>query len=159
MEPLTSYPNTRLLGTQQRSMPSPMVSIRNISLAKPSFLPSSLKALCNRILLSIFTNYPKSSSCRPHLVTNTLSKLTLCPPPHPTTSIAASKGFNVLVEALDHEDVTTVFTYRGGASMEIHQALTCSSIIRNVLSRHDQGGIFIAEGYVYAISYHVTPQF
>lgn len=31
--------------------------------------------------------------------------------------------------------------------MEIHQALTRSNIIRNVLPRHEQGGIFAAEGY------------
>lgn len=31
--------------------------------------------------------------------------------------------------------------------MEIHQALTRSSIIRNVLPRHEQGGVFAAEGY------------
>lgn len=34
--------------------------------------------------------------------------------------------------------------------MEIHQALTRSSIIRNVLPRHEQGGIFAAEGYARA---------
>lgn len=31
--------------------------------------------------------------------------------------------------------------------MEIHQALTRSKIIRNVLPRHEQGGVFAAEGY------------
>lgn len=31
--------------------------------------------------------------------------------------------------------------------MEIHQALTRSNIIRNILPRHEQGGIFAAEGY------------
>lgn len=34
--------------------------------------------------------------------------------------------------------------------MEIHQALTRSSIIRNVLPRHEQGGVFAAEGYARA---------
>ncbi|KAL6565856.1 Agglutinin-like protein 1 precursor [Orobanche hederae] len=34
--------------------------------------------------------------------------------------------------------------------MEIHQALTRSNIIRNVLPRHEQGGIFAAEGYARA---------
>ncbi|KAL2492245.1 Acetolactate synthase [Abeliophyllum distichum] len=38
----------------------------------------------------------------------------------------------------------------GGASMEIHQALTRSKIIRNVLPRHEQGGVFAAEGYARA---------
>lgn len=34
--------------------------------------------------------------------------------------------------------------------MEIHQALTRSQIIRNVLPRHEQGGVFAAEGYARA---------
>lgn len=34
--------------------------------------------------------------------------------------------------------------------MEIHQALTRSNIIKNVLPRHEQGGIFAAEGYARA---------
>lgn len=34
--------------------------------------------------------------------------------------------------------------------MEIHQALTRSSVIRNILPRHEQGGIFAAEGYAKA---------
>ncbi|XP_030492509.2 acetolactate synthase 3, chloroplastic [Cannabis sativa] len=57
------------------------------------------------------------------------------------------KGADVLVEALEREGVKDVFAYPGGASMEIHQALTRSSSIRNVLPRHEQGGIFAAEGY------------
>ncbi|KAL6517982.1 Agglutinin-like protein 1 precursor [Orobanche minor] len=60
------------------------------------------------------------------------------------------KGCDVLVEALEREGVTDVFAYPGGASMEIHQALTRSNIIRNVLPRHEQGGIFAAEGYARA---------
>ncbi|CAA2955879.1 acetolactate synthase 1, chloroplastic-like [Olea europaea var. sylvestris] len=60
------------------------------------------------------------------------------------------KGSDVLVEALEREGVTDVFAYPGGASMEIHQALTRSKIIRNVLPRHEQGGIFAAEGYARA---------
>lgn len=56
----------------------------------------------------------------------------------------------MLVEALEREGVTDVFAYPGGASMEIHQALTRSKIIRNVLPRHEQGGIFAAEGYARA---------
>ena len=40
----------------------------------------------------------------------------------------------------------TIFAYPGGASMEIHQALTRSKI-RTVLPRHEQGGVFAAGGY------------
>ncbi|KAJ4839062.1 hypothetical protein Tsubulata_040990, partial [Turnera subulata] len=57
------------------------------------------------------------------------------------------KGADILVEALEREGVTSVFAYPGGASMEIHQALTRSNIIRNYLPRHEQGGVFAAEGY------------
>ncbi|KAL3716716.1 hypothetical protein ACJRO7_008326 [Eucalyptus globulus] len=60
------------------------------------------------------------------------------------------KGADVLVEALERQGVSTVFAYPGGASMEIHQALTRSGVIRNVLPRHEQGGIFAAEGYARA---------
>ncbi|XP_030531375.2 acetolactate synthase 3, chloroplastic [Rhodamnia argentea] len=60
------------------------------------------------------------------------------------------KGSDVLVEALERQGVTNVFAYPGGASMEIHQALTRSRIIKNVLPRHEQGGIFAAEGYARA---------
>ncbi|GAB2251553.1 hypothetical protein Droror1_Dr00004400 [Drosera rotundifolia] len=60
------------------------------------------------------------------------------------------KGSDVLVEALEREGVTNVFAYPGGASMEIHQALTRSHLINNVLPRHEQGGVFAAEGYARA---------
>lgn len=36
---------------------------------------------------------------------------------------------------------------QGGASMEIHQALTRTTQIRNILCRHEQGEVFAAEGY------------
>ncbi|KAL2921386.1 ALS SURB: Acetolactate synthase 2 chloroplastic [Bienertia sinuspersici] len=50
------------------------------------------------------------------------------------------KGCDVLIEALELEGVTDVFAYPGGASIEIHQALTWSQSISNVLPRHEQGG-------------------
>ncbi len=42
-----------------------------------------------------------------------------------------------------------IFAYPGGASMEIHQSLTRSTI-RTILPRHEQGGSFAAEGYARA---------
>jgi acetolactate synthase I/II/III large subunit len=59
----------------------------------------------------------------------------------------ARKGSDILVQALEREGVDTVFAYPGGASMEIHQALTRSETISNILCRHEQGEIFAAEGY------------
>ncbi|KAG6522289.1 acetolactate synthase 1, chloroplastic-like [Zingiber officinale] len=57
------------------------------------------------------------------------------------------KGSDILVEALEREGVTDLFAYPGGASMEIHQALTRSPSITNHLLRHEQGEIFAASGY------------
>ncbi|MGO8700998.1 MAG: biosynthetic-type acetolactate synthase large subunit [Limisphaerales bacterium] len=58
-------------------------------------------------------------------------------------------GRDILVRALEREGVECIFAYPGGASMEIHQALTRSSI-RTILPRHEQGGSFAAEGYARA---------
>src|SRR5678816_4732536 len=59
-------------------------------------------------------------------------------------------GADILVEALEREGVETIFAYPGGASMHMHQALTRSSKIRTFLPRHEQGGVFAAEGYARA---------
>src|SRR5216117_381370 len=59
-------------------------------------------------------------------------------------------GSEILVACLEREGVDTIFAYPGGASMEIHQALTKSKKIRVVLPRHEQGGAFAAEGYARA---------
>src|SRR5216684_885197 len=56
-------------------------------------------------------------------------------------------GSEILVEALEREGVNTIFAYPGGASMELHQALTKSKKIRTILPRHEQGGSFAACGY------------
>jgi len=55
-------------------------------------------------------------------------------------------GCDILVKALEREGVEVIFAYPGGASMEIHQSLT-KSTIRTILPRHEQGGSFAAEGY------------
>ncbi len=57
------------------------------------------------------------------------------------------KGADILVEALEREGVDVTFGYPGGASLEIHQALTRAPRIRNILCRHEQGEIFAAEGF------------
>src|SRR5262252_8622244 len=59
-------------------------------------------------------------------------------------------GSEILVACLEREGVEVIFAYPGGASMEIHQALTRSKQIRTVLPRHEQGGAFAAEGYARA---------
>ncbi len=59
-------------------------------------------------------------------------------------------GSEILVKALEREGVEVIFAYPGGASMEVHQALTRSKQIRTYLPRHEQGGVFAAEGYARA---------
>jgi len=60
-------------------------------------------------------------------------------------------GADVLVESLLRHGVEVIFAYPGGASMPMHQALTrYRDKIRTILPRHEQGGIFAAEGYARA---------
>ena len=63
------------------------------------------------------------------------------------TKSQTMKGADVLVAALEKEGVDVVFAYPGGASMELHQALTKSQKIRTILPRFEQGGGFMAHGY------------
>jgi acetolactate synthase-1/2/3 large subunit len=60
------------------------------------------------------------------------------------------RGADILVKCLEREGVDAVFAYPGGASMEMHQALTRSKKIRTILPRHEQGGAFAADGYARA---------
>jgi acetolactate synthase-1/2/3 large subunit len=77
---------------------------------------------------------------------------------HPTTKAAAQpdrgvtmSGAEILVECLIREGVDTIFAYPGGASMHMHQALTKrEDQLRTYLPRHEQGGVFAAEGYARA---------
>jgi len=59
----------------------------------------------------------------------------------------AMKGADVLVTSLEREGVDVVYAYPGGASMELHQALTRSKKIRTILPRFEQGGGFMAHGH------------
>ena len=67
--------------------------------------------------------------------------------PASPTPPALMQGSDILVKCLEREGVEVIFAYPGGASMEIHQALTRSKQIRTYLPRHEQGGVFAAEGY------------
>uniref|UniRef100_A0A0E0KPU7 Acetolactate synthase n=1 Tax=Oryza punctata TaxID=4537 RepID=A0A0E0KPU7_ORYPU len=89
--------------------------------------------------------------------TTTTTTTTRSQPPPPTQAAEPllqrwgpterRKGADILVEALERCGVRDVFAYPGGASMEIHQALTRSPVIRNHLLRHEQGEAFAASGY------------
>jgi acetolactate synthase-1/2/3 large subunit len=61
--------------------------------------------------------------------------------------VPAMKGADVLVHALEREGIDVVYAYPGGASMELHQALTRSKKIRTILPRFEQGGGFMAHGH------------
>lgn len=64
------------------------------------------------------------------------------------TTARPTTGADVLVESLVRHGVEVIFAYPGGASMPMHQALTrYRDRIRTILPRHEQGGIFAAEGY------------
>ena len=69
--------------------------------------------------------------------------------PKPRTTLPI-KGRDIIVKSLEQEGVEVIFGYPGGASMEIHQALTLTKKIRMVLPRHEQGGAFAAGGYARA---------
>jgi acetolactate synthase-1/2/3 large subunit len=57
------------------------------------------------------------------------------------------RGADVMVAALEREGVDVVYAYPGGASLELHQALTKSKQIRTILPRFEQGGGFMAHGH------------
>src|SRR5690625_4994312 len=57
-------------------------------------------------------------------------------------------GADLLVDLLVKEDVDTIFGYPGGAVLPIYDALDKSDQdFKHILSRHEQGSIFAAEGY------------
>ena len=68
----------------------------------------------------------------------------------PTADSTTMRGADIVVRCLERESVDVVFAYPGGASMEMHQALTRSKKIRTILPRHEQGGAFAAGGYARA---------
>jgi acetolactate synthase-1/2/3 large subunit len=82
--------------------------------------------------------------------TTTTSETSTKPVPQPERGVTMS-GAEILVECLIREGVDTIFAYPGGASMHMHQALTKrEDKIRTYLPRHEQGGVFAAEGYARA---------
>jgi acetolactate synthase-1/2/3 large subunit len=59
------------------------------------------------------------------------------------------KGAQVVLDCLRAEGVDLAFGYPGGAIMPLYDALEGSGI-RHVLTRHEQGAVFAAEGYARA---------
>jgi len=56
------------------------------------------------------------------------------------------KGAQIVLQCMHAEGVDLVFGYPGGAIMPLYDALNGSGI-RHVLTRHEQGAVFAAEGY------------
>src|SRR6476620_1081346 len=56
------------------------------------------------------------------------------------------KGSDILVKRLEKNGVNTIFAYPGGCNIPIYNSLNKSKI-QNVLCRHEQCGVFMAEGY------------
>ena len=57
-------------------------------------------------------------------------------------------GADLLIELLIEAEVDTIFGYPGGAVLPIYDAIYRSKApFKHVLSRHEQGSIFAAEGY------------
>src|SRR3954452_1999569 len=55
-------------------------------------------------------------------------------------------GAEIVLQCLRAEGVDLVFGYPGGAIMPLYDALDGSSV-RHILTRHEQGAVFAAEGY------------
>src|ERR1700685_231781 len=56
------------------------------------------------------------------------------------------KGADIVLQCLRAEGVDLVFGYPGGAIMPLYDALEGSGV-RHILTRHEQGAVFAAEGY------------
>src|SRR6201987_5613096 len=56
------------------------------------------------------------------------------------------KGADIVLQCLRAEGVDVVFGYPGGAIMPLYDALEGSGV-RHILTRHEQGAVFAAEGY------------
>lgn len=58
------------------------------------------------------------------------------------------RGARILLEALVHEGVDTIFGYPGGAVLHIYDELArMGPRLHHVLARHEQGAVHMAEGY------------
>jgi len=68
-----------------------------------------------------------------------------------TREIQLPRGAEILVEALIHEGVDSIFGYPGGAVLHIYDELwRARDRIKHYLVRHEQGAVHMAEGYARA---------
>jgi acetolactate synthase-1/2/3 large subunit len=61
------------------------------------------------------------------------------------------RGVEILIEALLHEGVDSIFGYPGGAVLHIYDELwRARDRVTHYLVRHEQGAVHMAEGYARA---------
>ena len=69
----------------------------------------------------------------------------------PGEAIQEPRGAEILIEALLHEGVESIFGYPGGAVLHIYDELwRVRDRITHYLVRHEQGAVHMAEGYARA---------
>ena len=56
-------------------------------------------------------------------------------------------GARMVIEALKHEGVDTVFGYPGGAIMNVYDEIYKQDSFQHILTRHEQAAVHAAEGY------------
>ena len=71
-------------------------------------------------------------------------------PTSPANSAQDPNGSEILVRALQAENVKYVWGYPGGAVLYIYDALYKQESIQHVLVRHEQGAVHAADGYARA---------
>jgi acetolactate synthase-1/2/3 large subunit len=70
------------------------------------------------------------------------------PAPPPLVAESLPRGAEVLIEALLHEGVDTIFGYPGGAVLHVYDELwRHRERVTHYLVRHEQGAVHMAEGY------------
>src|SRR6185503_2773470 len=70
---------------------------------------------------------------------------------HAPGTIAEPRGAEILIEALLHEGVDSIFGYPGGAVLHIYDELwRARDRVTHYLVRHEQGAVHMAEGYARA---------
>ena len=67
----------------------------------------------------------------------------------PTDTLHTLTGAQLMIRSLVDEGVTHLFGYPGGAIIPFYDALV-DSPLTHILSRHEQGAIFAADGYARA---------
>ncbi len=81
-----------------------------------------------------------------------MSSQTLTVDPVPRSLVQQGpRGAEILIQALVHEDVESIFGYPGGAVLHIYDELwRARDRITHYLVRHEQGAVHMAEGYARA---------